>query len=377
MTLSDYLVELEATKARKEKLISFEPYTFKWPVIGMRMPRDNYPRADKEYHILVIDFHRNRPALSCVLTDKKPELDRKPSKSDSNRILFVYVKMKPQSLKIDSPQGGYRLEDGHHINASLDVTYRISNAETFWMESDDSLLEFEKMIVNQAKNYFLVKKSIDLVRNPVDFKKMLEQQRFDEEIEGMKEYFENRMLEKVGINGIKLIRVYAHIELSNELASYLKKQHEFLYGTEIGLLTTITNNRLTDQAIENDRTYSPYNLMDIVNFLGFRSNFYNLPWNSAMQKVDEELTKRRISDKDAEVKHLLNKISNAQNAGIGEHEIEIIKNKLADKLSEDDSMDGYHCNMQYLSEKMPLYLAAKQIAQESCKLVHTYKKLTE
>uniref|UniRef100_UPI004056A9D6 hypothetical protein n=1 Tax=Candidatus Electronema sp. TaxID=2698783 RepID=UPI004056A9D6 len=371
MKLSDYLVELEATKTYASGLIRYEEYIVKYSLFGG--PRAVLPHADKEKHVIVMQFFGNEPVLSCILTDKDPEMRNRPKTSDSNKLLFIFVNMKPRTLKIDSPPDGYRLEDGDHVYVSLNINYLISDAEEFWMQSNDPLARFEDEVVDQATNYFLHKSSEHLITIPSHIKNTMESEyRKDADIKEIKEYLQGDISEKFSMKGIEIISVYANIKLSETIEELLQRRRGRIFGgggvidaeydeeekykkerikEEYLLRKTSERIKRRDEMIENCTEFKPYGLIEVIRILDMRllGNFDNMPWNEAIQIVREELEKRRASYHDTEIEKIRKNLRTAIEDGIDPHDIKMLKDQLGEVLlKKEEAERGLFSSSQFL-----------------------------
>ena len=125
MSISKYIAELEKTKTYKDGIVTFREYRIETKWGGLRTIFPELPRADRENHIIVMSFRGNQPSIEEILTKRKHQIPL--NTNDSNQFLFIFVKVKPQNLHITSPQNGYRLGDGHRIDAAIDIRYQIAD----------------------------------------------------------------------------------------------------------------------------------------------------------------------------------------------------------------------------------------------------------
>lgn len=345
MAMSDYLAELQATKTYKAGLITTQEYKFITKLGGIYRALPEIPRADTDKHIIVMELLGNQPNIYTALTD--PRMTISPKTTDANRLLFIFVKIKPHILKIVPPQEKYQLGDGHQIGATFDITYRIADVEDFWRGAKDPIAVLEAAIINEAKNYFLSITSNYLVSSPADLKKTLEQHIQDTEIKIVKNNLEDSIREKCLISGIEIIKVHADVQLSNTLNEHLKRLHDRIYG-QGGTLDKLHSQKVVsdhrrhiDEMIDRDTTFSPYKLKDVIMTLdtGLLENFYTMEWGDAMRKVHDELSKQKkaylADQKTARINDYRERLKIAQEVQLDEMHIQDLKDKLAKELTED------------------------------------------
>ncbi|MCP3686360.1 MAG: hypothetical protein GY861_27265 [bacterium] len=326
-------------------MIKTQEYKFITKLGGLYRALPEIPHADSDRHIIVMELLGNQPNISTVLTD--PRVTISPKTNDANRLLFIFVEMKPHILKVASPQEKYRLGDGHQIGGTFDLTYQVADAEEFWRGAKDPIAVLEAAVVNEAKNYFLSITSHYLVSSPADLKKTLEQHIQDTEIKIVKSNLEDSIREKCLISGIEIIKVHANVQLSEELSEHLKRIHDRIYGQDGTLDKRYSqkmvsdHRRSIDEMIDRDTTFLPHKLRNVTMMLdtGLLENFYTMEWSDAMRKVHDELSKQKnaylAEQKTAKINDYRDRLKIAQEAQLDEVHILDLKDKLAKELTED------------------------------------------
>jgi len=351
MSMSDYLAELQATKTYKAGLITTQEYKFITKFLGTYRALPDIPHADADKHIIVMELRGGQPNMSIVLTDPNPKITINPNTTDADKLLFIFVKMKPQTLKVASPPEKYYIggEERHQIEATFDLTYRVADAEELWKGAVDPLAMLEAEIVNEAKNYFLSIESKYLITSPGDLKDSLEQRIQDTGVRVIKDNLENNIREKCVISGIEIMKVFADVQLSVELNDYFKRIIKERYG-EGGHLDQrrsedkiFENREYINRRIKNDETFQPYALRDVIMKLdtGLVENFHTMNWNDAMRKVHDELARQKkeyleqIREQgNADIDRITKLIRKAEEAGLEEMQILPLKDSLAEKMLE-------------------------------------------
>lgn len=240
MAITNYFAELQATRTYKEGVITAQEYKFISKFGGVYRKLPEIPRPDDDRHIIVMEMRGDQPNIYGVLSD--PKMTINPKSTDANRLLFIFVNIKPGVFKIAPPEEGYKLGDNHHISATFNITYRINDVKKFWNCAKDPIAIFETAITDEARNYFLGVRSNYLVKAPADTKKTLESH-IDAEIKKIKKTLEESIKNNLNddnsgdslISGIEIIKVNAVVQLSDDLNNLLKKIHEKFLGT-VGLL---------------------------------------------------------------------------------------------------------------------------------------------
>ena len=199
MEMTNYLAALQATKTYKEGVITAQEYKFISKFGGMYRKLPEIPRADDDRHIIVMEMLGDQPNIYRVFSH--PDMTINPKTTDANRLLFIFVKIKPAILRIASPEEGYPLGDNHHISASFDITYRIIDVKKFWSCAIDPIAALETSIINEARNYFLSVTSDYLVKAPADIKQTLESH-IDAEIKRVKKTIEENIKNNLNENSI-------------------------------------------------------------------------------------------------------------------------------------------------------------------------------
>ncbi len=331
MAISDYIAALEKTKTYKEGLISYQEYSFESKAFGLFRYLPSTPYADDDRHVVVLEIRGEQPNVFKVLKEPKRSIDL--TTKDVGRFLFIFIEMRPHTLKIEAPGDGYSLGDGHRFNSTLTITYQVADAEEFWKGGRDQLAEFEMTVTDVAKNFFLNRTSSYLVNNPSELKQSLEQHIQETGIKILKNNLEKSIWGECKIAGIRLVKVNADIYLSDSLREHLQRMHNRLYG-EGGAV----ERKNIDQLIDYDTTFDPYGLRAVIMALDIRllENFYSMKWSDAMRLVTERLAEKkeeyRRTVEDAEISRMRKIIATAQEVGLDEIDVKDLKAKLADKL---------------------------------------------
>ena len=331
MAISDYIATLQKTKTYQAGLISFQEYSFKSKAFGFLRTLPNIPHADNDRHVVVMEIRGDQPNIFTVLKDPKHSIN--PTSRDADKLLFIFIEMRPHSLKVETPAEGYHLGDGHRINSTLTITYQVVDAEDFWKGGRDQLAEFETTATDAAKNFFLNITSNYLINSPAELKQSLEQHIRETGIKVVKNNLEESIWRNCEIAGIKLVKVNADVYLSDSLREHLQRMHNRLYG-EGGAV----ERRNIDQIIDSDTTFAPYGLRTVIMTLDMRllENFYTMKWSDAMRKVTEKLADKKEeylrSVEEMEITKMRKIIATAQEVGLDEMDVKDLKTKLADKL---------------------------------------------
>lgn len=333
MALSDYIEALKETKTYQCGLISFQEYMIEKKFFGLQRRLPPVPHADKDRHVIVLEVLGDQPTLYSVLADSRHSLDLTARNADS--LLFVFVKMRPLSLAVLSPQSGYRLGDGNHIDAELQLTYQVTDAEIFWSGSQDPIATLDAVVQDAAKDFFLTKSSNDLIVAPGDLKHSLERHVQDVEpgIVVVKNGLERSIKGVHGIPGLGINQVSADIKLSKSLQEHLGRLHQRVF--EPG---GIADRRKIDYLIDKDATYAPYPLRDVIKMIdiGLLEDFYTRPWPAAMRLLANKIAEQKeeyfqtIVDRESRRHEIL--LKKAHDWGLDQTDLDELKGKAAQKL---------------------------------------------
>ena len=346
MSIENYIATLQKTKTFQAGLISFQEYSFKSKIFGMGRALPSVPHADDDRHVVVMEIRGGQPNIFKVLKDKNETIH--PTTKDVDKLLFVFIEMRPHTLIIDKTADGYRLSDGHRIDAKFIVTYRIKDATTFWRGNKDQLAEFEIAVTDAAKNFFLGLTSDYLISSPADLKQSLEKQIRETDMGVVKTKLEKSIytaaFQSCTVAGIELQRVIADVFLSDYLRDHLRRMHDVLYG-EGGA----AERWRIDKIIDCNTTFAPYKLRDVINTIDMRllENFYTMKWSEAMRKVTERLAEKKeeymMSVEHKELKMMHELINAAESLGLDPMDVESLKSKFAIKLlAKADSSSNAH-----------------------------------
>ena len=363
-------------------MITTQEYNFISKLGGIYRKLPEIPRPDDDRHIIVMEMLGDQPNIYGVLSD--PKMTISPKSTDANRLLFIFVKIKPSVLRVPSPEKGYQLGDGHHISTTFDITYRITDVKKFWSCAKDPIAILETAIIDEARNYFLGVTSNYLVKAPADLKKTLESH-IDAEIKRIKKTLEESIRDNLNdnnsgdtlISGIQIIKINAVVQLSDDLNNLLKKLHEKFFG-DGGVIDTNSDNEINvlvrrkiDERIDEDKTFAPYPLRNVIMSLdtGLLENFYSMDWSNAMRIVHEELSiqKKAYLEKQNEtlIDEYENRLIKAKKLELDEMHIQDLKDKLADLLMQNPA-DAFQrtSNNQFLQQRIDLTVSNAQLLSD-------------
>ncbi|MCP4119147.1 MAG: hypothetical protein GY737_27830 [Desulfobacteraceae bacterium] len=331
MSIETYISAIQETKTYQAGLISFQEYSFRERVLGLIKTLPSVPRADEDRQIVVMEIKGNQPNILTVLKD--PAHSIQLTTKDVDKLLFIFVEMRPHTLNIAESPEGYRLSDGHQINAQFSITYQVEDAKLFWKGHKDQLLEFERAILNAAKRFFLNTSSDLFIGFPADSKKSLENHIKEAEIGAVKHSLENDIYQNCTIAGIQIQKVIADVHIGQSLYEYLGRIHEKLYGRG-----GVAERYKIDQIIDCDKTFAPHSLRAVINALDMRllENFYREDWNVAMRKVTERLAEKKDefmkSIEEKELDRMERLIDTAERLGLDDDDKKELKYKAAKNL---------------------------------------------
>lgn len=331
MSIETYTAAIKETKTYQAGLISFQEYSFRERVLGLIKTLPSVPRADDDRQIVVMEIKGDQPNILTVLKD--PAHSIQPTTKDVDKLLFVFVEMRPHTLNIAEGPDGYRLSDGHQINAQFNITYQVEDAKLFWKGHKDQLLEFERAILNAAKRFFLNTSSDLFIGFPADSTESLENHIKKAEIGAVKHLLEDDISQNCTIAGIQIQKVIADVHIGQSLYEYLERNHKKLYGK-----AGVADRYKMDQIIDNDKTFAPHSLRSVINALDMRllENFYMEDWNSAMCKVTERLAEKKEefmkSIEEKELDRMEKLISTAERLGLDDEDKEQLRFKAAQSL---------------------------------------------
>lgn len=286
MLITEYIEKIKKTKTYQEDIIDFEIYKIEARWLGLRPKLPDVPRPDREHQIIVMDFNGVYPSIFDELTHEKPEIKKKLNLSYSNKILFIFIKHKPQILSIPPLQTGYPLGDGEKVDVSLKIIYKIFNVSRFWACAEDPIGSFQSAIVNEVKNFLNKIKSYDYIDNFGKLKNMTE--------ENLRKFFKDTQMinanstsdiidsKTIDIYGIKVIDIHADIQASEPFG---------------GHIDGMRHRAQVNEKIKKDCTFYGYSLMHVIAALDIEllENFYMMPYSDAMRKVHEELKRQKKS----------------------------------------------------------------------------------
>lgn len=95
------------------------------------------PKANDKRHVVAIEIIGNQPSVYSVLTDSNQSIN--PSLRALDKLVFVFLNVKPPPLMIPTVTGGYRLQDEAPIDITYEIVCQIIDAKGFWLAGDDPI----------------------------------------------------------------------------------------------------------------------------------------------------------------------------------------------------------------------------------------------
>ncbi len=356
MSLAGYVASLQNTKTYRSGLISFQEYSFQSRLFGLSRTLPSIPSADDDRHVIVMEIRGNQPNIRTVLKERGQSVQA--TTRDVDKLLFIFVEMRPHTLAIEKTAESYRLGDGHPMNAKFTVTYQVEDAREFWQSNRDQIAQLEMNIMDAARNFFLNLSSKDLISYPANLKQSLEKHILETEIGVVKGELEKSIHNSCMIAGVKVRKVIADIYIGDSLYDYLKRMHKKLY--EPG---GPADRFKIDQLIDSDATFYPYKLRAVIDALDMRllSNFYDMTWHEAMRLVTEKVAEKKkeymMSVEQKEINRWRELLNHAEDMGLDADDVKDLKFKIASKMTAMlDKEDTAHLlsDSEYLKKVIPI-----------------------
>lgn len=356
MSTSEYVQNLQTKKTYKTRLIvEVQEYSFK--SLGPIKIPPKLPRANKDRHVIAIEFRGQQPSVLSVLDD--PNKTFNPVYGSADNLLFVFIDMKSHTLKIESPPKGYFLADNLQINVDFEIGFHVNKAQEFWETADDPVDKLESTIINEARDYLAQVMSSDLVVSPFDSKRDLEQH-LNSQLNPVKGKLE-ASIRDFSFPGLVIEQIYANIVLSPELSDFL---------------LALRKRRLIDLQISQDKSFDPYDLRTVIKVIDsgeLLENFYSMPWTEAMRKVYErlaEVKKKYIVERNKNRRQELQElIVYAQKSGLDDIYIVQLKDQLAEELLKQatSSQSNMTSDYEFLEESVKRLRTANLPMEKSSK----------
>jgi hypothetical protein len=252
MSNRDYFDKLRKTETYKESLITqLTPW---W------LRPFSSPKASQQQRILAIKMRGSEPNLYATLTDNSPGLSL--GERVINNLRYVFVEMRQKTLEV--PPVLYDFEDvhKHQVEVTTTLEYRVVDAKTLIKDGLDAIKELRQLVSETIQSYLgnIGSGSVGLA-----FLK-----------ESMEVHLRQTVSDTGQELGIEVEQVSVKIELSQGQVEHYKEKRDRIKNVA-GLLEAIK--------------VSGVSLKTIIEKLDFRLmlNFYNLPWEKAMEKLQARL----------------------------------------------------------------------------------------
>lgn len=284
------------------------------------------PQANGDRHVVVVKMSGEHPNELIFLPEDRQSIE--PPIRDVGKMVFAFVCVKPQQLKLLSPVGGYRLADGQEVKVDVELTLQVTNAKDFWLAAKDTVALLESMVINETLCYFLQLDSRNLIDKPLT----PGQQAGEFPMHTIMQRLERKICE-ISLPGIQIKRAFAQITLSEQLKSFLKRQLDNLLNPA-GFL----DRGEVDEYIENAHIFDAFKLKDVIMALDTRlmENFYSMAYSDAMFVFHEKLANAKAKYVEEQWKNkiakLMEAIETATTANLDEIPIDKLKERLAEEL---------------------------------------------
>ena len=174
--------------------------------------------------------------------------------------------------------------------------------------------------------------SRSLVDKPLPSAQQADQQSLESRLRGAAQSLAANVRE-ISLPGIQIKQVYAQINLSDQLCTFLKRQLDTVYDPA-GLL----DRRHVDERIDNHHVFEMFKLRDVIMALDTRllERFYSNSYGEALYAVYEKLADAKAKyveeQQNAKIAKLKQAITTAVDAELDEIPVNTLKEKLAEEL---------------------------------------------
>ncbi len=328
MALEDWLQTLRATETYRSGVYSEAEYSIKRRLPTFRRALPPVPRADADRHIIVIEIVGDAPVFVAPLTVERPSI-HVPAQ-DADRMLFIFVEMRPRPLDVAAASGTYRLADGDEVGCRVALEWRVADAEAFWKSAADPVAALRGKVIDTVRRFFGTLTTTGLLEDKVQVERDLADSIFDRTITLIKSGVETQVYQHATLPGAKIEGVSAIIEPSTSLIEHLQRLRERIYGPG-----GLAERGKVDRLLDLDRTYAPHKVRDVARFLGMNllENFYSRPWQEAMNELAAvfEAKKAEFRPKDR-LTVIEDALARAQRMGLEKEYIDDLKDKYAEAL---------------------------------------------
>lgn len=286
----------------------------------------NLVRATDTRHIVAIEVAGNRDSVYSILTEPNQLIDIPHEKLCCT--IFVSLNVQSRRFKIKSPDQGYLLADGERLHVDFELRVRVTDTYQFWQSSKDPIDDVEWQIIQKANRYFSNLYSQDLIA-AIDLLPPLDERLgINSQLRVILDGLQSQMAE-MSLKGIHIEDVYIDIQFPNQLHTFLARRSRDLFGA-----SGILERKAIDERIDNDYTFAPHKLRDIVKSLdsGLFEDFYTINYSEAMLKVHNKLTSAREAfykqQNDTEIEFLTSLLDRAIAQSLSEEHIQRIKDRI-------------------------------------------------
>lgn len=331
MSTTLYIYRLQQLRTYQVGIIEdIQEYQYKRHFAGLFKRLPPLPQANTDRHVIAVTVKGEQPNEIIILPDDRQAIE--PSILDVDKLVFMFLNMKLQQLKIASPPRGYRLADGQEIMVDFELMVQVTNAKDFWLAAKDPIAILEAMVINETQSYFLNMGSRSLVDKPLPSAQQADQQSLESRLRGAVQSLAANV-RNISLAGIQIKQVYAQVNLSDQLRTFLKRQLDTVYDPA-GLL----DRRHVDERIDNHHVFEMFRLRDVIMALDTRllERFYSNPYGEAIYAVYEKLADAKAKyveeQQNAKIAKLKQAIATAVDAKLDEIPVNTLKEKLAEEL---------------------------------------------
>lgn len=331
MSTTLYIYRLMQLRTYQVGIIEdIQEYQYKQRFGGFFKRLPPLPQANTDRHVIAVTVKGEQPNEIIILPDDRQAIET--SILDVDKLVFMFLNMKLQQLKIASPLRGYRLADGQEIMVDFELMVQVTNAKEFWLAAKDPIAILEAMVINETQSYFLNMGSSSLVDKPFLFEQQADQQSLESRLRCTVQSLAANVRE-ISLPGIQIKQVYAQINLSDQLRVFLKRKLDTVFNPA-GLL----DRHHVDARIDSDHVFDMFKLRDVIMALDTRllERFYSVTYGEAMYAVYEKLADAKAKYVEAQqndkIAKLQKAIQTATDLALDEIPVNTLKEKLAEEL---------------------------------------------
>jgi len=268
-----------------------DDYQYQPRLKGALQTLPRMPSATADRKVIILDIEHDYPVLLGTLEAPR---DRFPLHTRQvGNILFVYLSGRQKRLVIDTPAGGYRLNDGKPLFVDVGLAVTVTSAQEFWGLAADPAEFVETAIRRVIGDYLQSQSSEGLVSLAAQTGDSCQTPLYTAGSTQITQH----LIAHLGATSFAGLAIHpshstVKIRFNETLDGWIDRNYQKIWGAQ-----GIIDRKFVDLQIAGEPTLSDEQVHEslIKTQRRLHENFYALPFGEAMQQLLARMTEQKES----------------------------------------------------------------------------------